>query len=179
MYTVCLFVFIYKYIFEINQEEHRHSTDVVLFLLSLKWNTPKSGISKMMTRYEIQSIGPSVIFIFFFFFPFHFRVKNILCFYFFAVCSPRSWEKTNHLGSTWRLANARRQDERNRSANGDVRLVVQAAAVAVEMGDEAAETAELAGTTSLTFVVSPTLTWMAAAASSPFEKKKKKNDPTS
>jgi hypothetical protein len=47
----------------------------------------------------------------------------------------------------------------------------------VEMGDEAAETAELAGTTSLTFVVSPTLTWMAAAASSPFEKKKKKKRP--
>lgn len=43
----------------------------------------------------------------------------------------------------------------------------EAAADAVEMGDEAAETAELAGTTSLTLVVSPTLTWIAAAASSP------------
>ncbi len=57
------------------------------------------------------------------------------------------------------MANARRQDERKGSANGDVPLGVQAAAAAaVEMGDEAAETAELACTTSLTFVVSPTLT---------------------
>ena len=42
----------------------------------------------------------------------------------------------------------------------DVRTFGQLAdaAAAVEMGDEAAETAELAGTTSLTFVVSPTLT---------------------
>jgi hypothetical protein len=89
-------------------------------------------------------------------------------------CNQNKIER-NHLGSTiwWRWTNASRQNERKRSDDDviDVRTFGQLAdaAAAVEMGDEAAETAELAGTTSLTFVVSPTLTWIAAAASSPVQ----------
>ena len=67
----------------------------------------------------------------------------------------------NHLWwNMWRLTMANWQ-QRTRTANEVDWLLKLLEAV----GNEAAETAELA--TSLTFVGSPTLTWIAAAASSP------------